>query len=230
MIKTEHIIKLLQQHSCVIIPNFGTFITNQESSKISIIDANICPPHLLISFDSNVIKNDNLLVNYFSESEKITTNNASSLIQQQVSIWNTKLHNGENIKLDNLGILSLDIDKNIQFKSVGLFLNSSAFFGLQNIHLKPILRVEEKESIIKELVRSDDKGLHVEGFANDFTKQKSNASRNWWIAAAAIIILCISVISGMICMDDKYCAMNLSNFISFNWANDFIEFVQKLFK
>ncbi|MEY2828799.1 MAG: hypothetical protein RIQ33_657 [Bacteroidota bacterium] len=227
MINTEHIIKLLQQHQQVIIPNFGAFVVTHQSSKVSIIDKNICPPHLIISFDNAQLKNDNLLMDYMDKLAVKSSGSNHLAIQQQVSIWNTNLQNGESVKLENLGILSLDVDKNIQFKPTDIFLNSASYFGLQNIYLQPILRLDEKENIIKDLVQ-DNKNLPTEQMQNEVSKPASKSFRNWWIAASAIVVLCLSTVGGMFCMDDKYCAMNVSNFISFNWASDFIEFIQKL--
>jgi nucleoid DNA-binding protein len=227
MINTEHIIKLLQQHQQVIIPNFGAFVVTNQSAKVSIIDKHICPPHLIISFDNSQINNDTLLTDYMDNFAVKLGISSSLAIQQQVLIWNTQLHRGENIKLKNLGTLNFDVDKNIQFKPIDIFLNSALYFGLQNIYLQPILRLDEKESIIKDLVQ-DNKNLPIENAKKDVSKPISKTFRNWWIAASAIVVLCLSAVGGMFCMDDKYCAMNVSNFISFNWASDFIEFVQKL--
>jgi hypothetical protein len=206
----------------VILPGMGAFIANNESSKISIIDKEILPPHKIISFNSSIINNDGLLINYLAAAENIPFNQASVIVLQQIAIWKTRMQLGEAIKFNEIGNLWLDLEKNIQFKSGGIFLQSNQFYGLNKIEIKPVIRNEEKENIIKQLVREDDKGLHVEGYRNDFVKKKSHTFRNWWIAAAAAVIIALVGVGSMFCFDDKYCTMNVASIISFDWLKDMI--------
>lgn len=219
---SSHIAQLLQQHQRVVLPNLGSFVTQTESAKVSIIDKNISPPHKVISFDINYSEDDTLLINHIATSENQPIQNAAILVHQQIAIWKTKLQLGESIEFENVGSLKLDLEKNIRFKSAGNFLNSNEFFGLASIEIKPVVRHEQKEEIIKQIVREDDKGLHVEGYRNNFVKKKSNVIRNWWIAAAAVVVITIAGIGSMFCFEDKFCTMNVASTITFEWLTDFL--------
>jgi hypothetical protein len=206
----------------VILPGLGAFIANTESAKISIIDKNICPPHKVISFNASILNNDGLLINHLAAVEHIPFNQSTIIVQQQIAIWKTRMQLGEIIKFENIGNLWLDLEKNIQFKATATFLNSIEFYGLDVINILPVIRAEEKETIIKQMVRDDDKGLHIEGYRNDFIKKKSYTFRNWWIAAAAAVIIALVGVGSMFCFDDKYCTMNVASIISFDWLKDMI--------
>lgn len=217
---TSYIAPLLQQHNCVVIPELGAFVTQTESAKVSIIDKNITPPHKIISFDISRTDDKDILANHIASIENKSIDIVKTQLKQQIAIWKTKLQLGETIEFENVGSLKLDLERNIRFKSIGNFLNSNEFFGLSNIDIKPVVRHEQKEEIIKQIVREDDKGLHVEGYRNSFVKKKSNTIRNWWIAAAAIVVITIAGIGSMFCYEDKFCTMNAASVITFEWLTD----------
>ena len=217
---TSYIAQLLQQHNCVVIPELGAFVTQTESAKVSIIDKNITPPHKVVSFDTSIIDDNGVLINHIAACENKSIDAVKTQLKQQIAIWKTKLQLGESIHFENVGSLKLDLDRVIKFKSQGNFLNSNEFFGLKNIEIKPVVRHEQKEEIIKQIVREDDKGLHVEGYRNSFVKKKSNTIRNWWIAAAAVVVITIAGIGSMFCYEDKFCTMNAASVITFEWLTD----------
>ena len=58
-----HIFNLLQEHDCVIVPNFGAFVARNISAKISSDGSRIYPPNKEITFNKSLIKSDGLLIN-----------------------------------------------------------------------------------------------------------------------------------------------------------------------
>ena len=60
-----HIFNLLQEHDCVIVPNFGAFVARNISAKISCDGSRIYPPNKEITFNKSLIKSDGLDL-YFS--------------------------------------------------------------------------------------------------------------------------------------------------------------------
>ena len=68
----SYINDLLYRYDCVIVPNFGGFITNKVSAKINENTNSIYPPSKKISFNKHLNVNDGLLVNYVATSENIS--------------------------------------------------------------------------------------------------------------------------------------------------------------
>ena len=69
---SNHIFNLLQEHDCVIVPNFGAFVARNISAKISSDGSKIFPPNKEITFNKSLVKNDGLLINRISSSENIS--------------------------------------------------------------------------------------------------------------------------------------------------------------
>ena len=58
-----HIFNLLQEHDCVIVPNFGAFVARNISAKISRDGLKIYPPNKEITFNKSLIKSFLILDN-----------------------------------------------------------------------------------------------------------------------------------------------------------------------
>ena len=78
---STYIFKLLQSHDCIIVPNFGAFVTRNISAKISSDGSRIFPPNKEISFNKNVVKNDGLLLSAISSNENINYEGANKKLQ-----------------------------------------------------------------------------------------------------------------------------------------------------
>ena len=97
MVIEDYIKDLLYRYDCVIIPNFGGFVTNKISAQIHKDSNTFHPPTKQIGFNVNLIHNDGLLANYIASSENISFDQATSKIKVTVSQWNkliktTSLH------------------------------------------------------------------------------------------------------------------------------------------
>ena len=111
---SNYISDLLYRYECVIVPDFGGFITNETSAKVNHFTHTFYPPKKQISFNSHLKNNDGLLANYIASAEKIPFNDAVSKIEKEIQEWNQKIEN-ESIEITKIGSLSLNKDKKIIF-------------------------------------------------------------------------------------------------------------------
>ena len=94
-----HIFNLLQEYDCVIVPNFGAFVARNISAKISNDGSKIYPPNKEISFNRSLVKNDGLLINQITYSEKLSYEKAEKKIANWVNknkvlttdLWSSEL-------------------------------------------------------------------------------------------------------------------------------------------
>lgn len=138
-----YISDLLYRYDCVIIPNFGGFITNEISAKVNHFTHTFYPPKKQITFNSHLKNNDGLLANYIASVEKIPFNDAVSKIDKQVSIWTQSLEK-ESVEIQNVGVISLNNDSKLIFEpstTVNYLINS---FGLNSFNSPAIKRLEYK--------------------------------------------------------------------------------------
>jgi cell division septation protein DedD len=112
----KHISELLYEHDCIIVPDFGGFVANYASAKIHPTQHTFTPPSKKIGFNKNLKNNDGLLANRVASTENYTYPEALKYISRFVDNINLQLKSGAKVKLDEVGTLFLDVERNIQFE------------------------------------------------------------------------------------------------------------------
>ena len=134
-----HIFNLLQEHDCVIVPNFGAFVARNISAKISRDGSRIYPPNKEITFNKSLIKSDGLLINEISSNENISYEMANDKLSNWVIKSHKKISKQGYIEIKNIGSISLENEKYIFTPSQNsIFLKSS--YGLNSIDSNEIKR------------------------------------------------------------------------------------------
>ena len=134
-----HIFHLLQEHDCVIVPNFGAFVARNISAKISHDGSRIYPPNKEITFNKTLIKSDGLLINEISSNENISYEMANDKLNNWVVKSHKKISKQGYIEIKNIGSISLENDKYIFTPSQNsIFLKSS--YGLNSVDSNEIKR------------------------------------------------------------------------------------------
>ena len=137
---SNHIFNLLQEHDCVIVPNFGAFVARNISAKISSDGSKIFPPNKEITFNKSLVKNDGLVINRISSSENISYEVAEDKLNKWVVKSHKKLKKQGYFEIKNIGSISLKKDKYIFIPSQNsIFLKSS--YGLNSIDSPQIERI-----------------------------------------------------------------------------------------
>jgi len=136
---STYIFELLQNHDCVIVPNFGAFVSRNISAKISSDGYKIFPPNKELSFNKNVVKNDGLLLNEIASNENINYDGAKQKVKNWVKRINKKLEKQKFIEIKNIGSISLENSKYIFIPNQNtIFLKSS--YGFNSIDTSYIIR------------------------------------------------------------------------------------------
>lgn len=137
----QYIGDLLYRYECVIIPNFGGFITNETSARVNKFTHTFYPPTKQISFNSHLKHNDGLLANYIASVEKIPFSEALENISKEVEQWNHLLTN-EVLEISKIGSISLNKENQLIFEPTisENYLTSS--FGLSSFSSPAIKRLE----------------------------------------------------------------------------------------
>ena len=146
----NHIKELLFEQDCVVIPDFGGFVTNFDFAKINLINCSIAPPQKWLAFNALLKNDDGLLSNYIAKEENISISRAN--LKVKIFDENTReyLRLDNTYTIDGLGTFSQNDEEKIQFqpKSTNNFYGES--FGMENIFLKkPELLKNELQVIQK---------------------------------------------------------------------------------
>jgi len=149
-----YISDLLYRYDCVIVPNFGAFLTHRVSAKLDNNTHSFYPPKKALSFNEQLQTNDGLLANYIAEVEKVPYLVAVEKVAKQVKSIKSYLVEGETIELDNIGDLLLNKEGNINFEPSHHINYLTDAFGLSQFKTTEVTRevhkviVEEVEKVI----------------------------------------------------------------------------------
>lgn len=151
----KHISELLNEHDCVIVPDLGGFVANYASAKIHPVQHTFTPPSKNIVFNKNLKNNDGLLANHIVISENTNYPQALKYIQHFVVNTNEQLKKGTKVKIEEVGTLFLDVEKNIQFEPDETTNHLLDAFGLSRFQSPAIKRDNISKRIEKEFKDRD---------------------------------------------------------------------------
>lgn len=134
--------ELLYNHECVIIPEFGAFITKYVPAKIDSVTHRFTPPSKEMVFNSFLDNDDSLLVDYISLKNKVTKEEAKSSVHDFVVDVTRVLHDDKKVDFDGIGTLSIDNDDSYVFKSAEDVNFLGDAFGLTSFTMLPVFRIE----------------------------------------------------------------------------------------
>lgn len=144
-----YIEELLYRHQCVIIPDFGAFVSNRRAAELT-QNNTFSPPQKELTFNSRLTYNDGLVAKYISESENISYEDAQEHIRSVVEQWKEALATGQTIVFDNIGSFHSGKDNNIIFEPAPKenFLTDS--FGMSSITAQQINKDENQPNSVLE--------------------------------------------------------------------------------
>ncbi|CAM1354642.1 SPOR domain-containing protein [Tenacibaculum ascidiaceicola] len=138
----DYINDLLYRYDCVIVPNFGGFVTNKIGARVNTTSHTFYPPKKQLTFNAYLQHNDGLLPNYIASSKNISFEEAVTFIAEEVAQWNEKLET-TSVTVASVGSLSLNEAKQVVFEPnpSSNFLAES--FGLAEVSTPSVERVKE---------------------------------------------------------------------------------------
>ncbi|MDE1205512.1 SPOR domain-containing protein [Tenacibaculum larymnensis] len=153
MTLANYINDLLYRYDCVIVPNFGGFVTNKIGARVNTTTHTFYPPKKQLTFNAYLQHNDGLLANYIASSKNISFEEAVTFIAEEVAQWNEKLET-TSVTVASVGSLSLNEAKQVVFEPnlSSNFLTES--FGLAEVSTPSVERV--KEVTIKSLPTTEE--------------------------------------------------------------------------
>ncbi|MEO0404038.1 MAG: SPOR domain-containing protein [Bacteroidota bacterium] len=214
---SEHIAALLYHHDCVMIPEFGGFVSNIKGATLDPKKHVVLPPRKVISFNAHLTSNDGLLIQLLAEVDGLSYSDAHELLKAQVVKMHQDLLEGKALEFPGVGVVYRNPAGNTQFSSDDQinFLKSS--FGLKSISLTPLTQLVESntEKATTVVIPLPPKEEAVE-------KEEKKKKRKFpWVAALAIGIIGAGVLaagSGLVKKHDQ-----LSILPSFSLSQNHVE-------
>jgi len=144
----NYIEELLYRYNCVIVPEFGAFLTQTKSAFLKEETHTFYPPTKEVSFNAQLISNDGLLVSYMAEAEKTTYEEMLKRISALSKSWRNQLEKGERLIFTNIGKLWLNKEGKISFEPALKVNYLTTSFGLSSCVSAQITREILKEQVV----------------------------------------------------------------------------------
>lgn len=110
-----YISDLLYRYDCVIVPEFGAFITQRVSAEVNTNNNTFFAPKKALLFNEQIKNNDGLLARYVADVEQIPFEVATKKINQQVQRFKSTLIEGETLYFEGIGALVFNELSKINF-------------------------------------------------------------------------------------------------------------------
>lgn len=146
---SNYIKELLLLDECVILPGFGGFISKYKPAEIDNAQSCFIPPSKEIVFNSNLIHNDGLLINYTAIVNRISYKEAKGIISDFICKIYTELEKNNTVYFGEIGSFKYDPKGNILFEaehSSNLLIDS---YGLPTFHFPVIEEMDVPHTIEK---------------------------------------------------------------------------------
>ncbi len=153
MTLTGYICELLYRYNCVVVPEFGAFITKRISATLLEENQLFYPPQKRISFNQQIINNDGLLANYIAKSEAISFEKATLKIQYFVQELNIELQRNKKASLPEIGFLTISLENKLTFEPLHTTNYLLESFGLSHFKTSKIGRIEDTNLVSEELIK-----------------------------------------------------------------------------
>ncbi|MBR2052081.1 MAG: SPOR domain-containing protein [Bacteroidales bacterium] len=148
---TNYLKELLNDNECVIIPEFGAFISKRHSATIDYANHRFLPPYKEIVFNDKLKNNDDVLADFISKKENISKEEASNKIHEFVNQSVAILDVNSELELVDLGKF-ININGNFIFNAKDDINILGDSFGLTEFNYQPVFRTETYQVIKEKIV------------------------------------------------------------------------------
>jgi hypothetical protein len=146
----EHYIQqLLYRYNCVVVPDFGAFLTQMKSAVLQKPTNTFYPPSKQISFNEQLSSNDGLLVSYMANAENRSYEEMLKQILEEAKEWKRRLHSGDRLKIAAIGELWLNREGKLQFQPSYEVNYLTSSFGLSSFVSSTVTREILKEQVVE---------------------------------------------------------------------------------
>lgn len=162
----RHIELLLLDNECVIIPQFGGFVTQYKDIEYLDEDAIFMPPSRTVGFNEKLQGNDGLLVASFMETYCVAESEAKRMIHAEVLEMRQQLLENGTYDFGSLGLLNQNEDGEISFSPCAAGVSTPDFYGLDVLEF-PRLQLDAGSASrqyiqdYKPLLSKDERGFTI---------------------------------------------------------------------
>ena len=146
----HYISDLLYRHECVVVPDFGAFISRRVPAQHFASSHTIYPPKKGLSFNAQIKQNDGLLANHVASVQNCSYEQAVQEIRNYVRSLDKEIDNNGSVTIHKVGRFSRSEENALQFTPMYLVNYLPEAFGLSSHETFAIDRVKKPVAITSE--------------------------------------------------------------------------------
>jgi hypothetical protein len=201
---------LLVHHNCVVIPEFGGFISKRISSRIDYQKGIVHPPSKHLLFNRFLTTDDGLLITSFAQVNRADYDSVKIELNRFVVELDKRLSNGEEVSFKHIGTLSRSEGGHYSFKQDHSFNLLADAYGLQDLDFVSVEEIKEEEPQLVEV-------LEVQPKVEEMPKKRNKSrTRTLLKYAAAACILPLALYSFWIPFKSDFFSSGLISLDDFN--------------
>lgn len=215
----QHISNLLFYQECVVIPDFGAFLTRYFPAELNGATHMFRPPSRRVVFNEKIKDNDGLLAKHIAQVEQVSYEQSFQSIAISVRSWKKILGAGKKINLHGIGRLFLDEQNNLQFNPGHDVNYHAASYGLNIFRASAMEREQEiRRSVNRAIEGKLSKGSKAaakkpgDGSHNPLP----NASRKNWVRYVAVLgpVAALILVGSYLYTQEPQTYQNISGYVS----------------
>jgi cell division septation protein DedD len=185
----QHISSLLFAHECVVVPEFGAFLTRYFGAEINPATNMLRPPSKRVAFNARIDQNDGILAKHVAAVEEVSYQQALESIEISVRRWKKILRAGKKVNLLGIGRLFLDEHGHLQFNPAYDLNYNIQSYGLNIFRASAMQREQEIKQSVNKAIESHTqkkkpavKSAGNKDKAEDRQNKEGNTSWLRWVA------------------------------------------------
>lgn len=166
------LLKLMKDHSCVIIPDLGGFVLNARPAAIDNASNYFVPPSRELLFNAHLVHNDGLLAHAMMLEERISFEEATRRISAAVAMVKSSIESKGRADVGAYGSF-VGTEGGYSFRFGEMSVEDASSFGLHEFYFPLLEAAPDEESVPR----------------RDAPRAKSSSSRFWLGGVAAVASL-----------------------------------------
>jgi hypothetical protein len=174
----NYLSQLLYTHECVVVPEFGGFLTRHYPAEINSATHMFVPPSKRISFNLRLRQNDGLLTMHVAKQQQLSYQAAQHVVMRTVAEWQRILDSGQQLQLHDIGRFYYNNEGALQFKPSVDVNFSTETFGMGVFRAAPL---NQQQRLVQ-------MNAEVQQPFSTLLPEKKHKRRRDWLRSAAILI------------------------------------------
>ncbi|KAA6341877.1 hypothetical protein EZS27_010359 [termite gut metagenome] len=140
----HHIEILLLENECVVVPDFGGFMTYYAPARRVEVEKVFFPPLRIIGFNPKLKMNDGLLVQSYAKRHNVSFSNAGEIVKKEVEELVSCLREKGKVDFPNIGEIRCGLYNTFEFIPYDHKVATPYLFGLEPFEIKELSELDAK--------------------------------------------------------------------------------------